>query len=142
MRALFASLILLLCACRTPPLDIGAGDGGLPGANDLAVAGGGDMRRGRDMHFPPNSCCGNPGNPGNEQGVGKFCMTSGDCAGQMANICATVADPTFTFCIKVCSPNGGNAQCGSGAQCQCGMGGGMMGCACIPGECTQPPPGC
>ena len=143
MRTLLASLILLLCACRTPPLDFGL-DGGATGGDDLAGSGGGggggDMRVGRDMHFPPNSCCGNPGNPGNEQGVGKFCMTSMDCAGQMANICATVANPMFTFCIKLCSPNGGNAQCGSGAQCQCGMGG--MQCACIPGECTQPPPGC
>jgi hypothetical protein len=137
MRSWFG-LLLLLCACRTPPLLFG--DGGTFGVDDLAVAGNVDMRRPRDLHSTPTSCCGMPGNPGNEQGVGKFCMSSGDCTGQQANICATAVDPTFTFCIKLCSPNGGNAQCGSGAQCQCGMGG--MQCACVPGECTMPPPGC
>jgi hypothetical protein len=137
MRSWFP-LLLLLCACRTPPLQVG--DGGTFGVDDLAVPSNADMRRPRDLHMTPNSCCGNAGNPGNEQGVGKFCMTSPDCAGQPANICATVADPTFTFCIKVCSATGGNAQCGSGAQCQCGMGGNM--CACVPGECIMPPPGC
>lgn len=140
MRSLFG-LLLLLCACRTPPLDFGDGGGARPGS-DLAVAGGShDLARPRDLHVTPTSCCGVPGNPGNEQGVGKFCKTSADCMGQPANLCATVADPSFTFCIKLCTPGGGNAQCGSGAQCQCGMGGAMQ-CACIPGECQMPPPGC
>jgi hypothetical protein len=140
MRSPFALLLLLVCACRTPPLDLGFGDGGGPVGGDMAGTVSHDMARGRDMHSPPTSCCGVPGNPGNEQGVGKFCMSSADCMGQPANICATVADPTFTFCIKICSATGGNQQCGSGAQCQCGMGG--MQCACVPGECTMPPPGC
>jgi hypothetical protein len=139
MRSLLA-LLLLLAACRTQPLDF---DGGAPG-NDLAATGGG-----RDMATtihspdltvaPPTSCCGKIGNPGNELGVGKFCQTASDCAGNQASVCTATFQPAITFCTMPCAMNGGAGQCGSGASCQCN---GPQQCACVPGECLMPPPGC
>jgi hypothetical protein len=143
MRRLFA-VLLLLAACRTQPLDF---DGGFPGADlaggasdlsvggrDLAV-GGRDFAVGRDLHGTPTSCCGVVGNPGNELGVGKFCLDALDCQSTPA---AKVCVSQLHFCTKTCTPNGPPSQCGSGAMCQCA---GAQ-CACIPGECTMPPPGC
>ncbi len=133
-------LALAVVACRTPPLDY---DGGLPGGGggggaDLAgPVGSHDLAVPRDLHAAPTSCCGAPGNPGNELGVGQFCQTSSDCTGK-ANLCAAMFSATFTFCTMQCTMGGGNAQCGSGAQCQCN--GGQ--CGCVPGECLMPPPGC
>jgi hypothetical protein len=139
MPRLFALLLLLCAACRTPPLDF---DGGVPGAVDLAVNGGGrDLAAPhgtRDLSATPTSCCGVDGNPGNELGVGKFCQDSLDCTSKQANICATTFAPGLTFCTKTCTMNGPTDQCGSGAQCQCSM----AQCACLPGECAMPPPGC
>jgi hypothetical protein len=139
MPRLFALLLLLCAACRTPPLDY---DGGVPGGGaDLAVNGmGRDLAThgSRDLSGTPTSCCGKVGNPGNEFGVGKFCQDSLDCTSIQATICATTFAPNLTFCTMSCTMNGSNSQCGSGAQCQCAMGQ----CACIPGECTMPPPGC
>ena len=139
MPRLLALLLLLSAAgCRTPPLDY---DGGSPVIADLAVDGRGRdlaMPRVRDLAGSPTSCCGKVGNPGNEFGVGKFCQDSLDCKSIMATTCATTFAPNLTFCTMSCTMNGGNKQCGSGAQCQCASGQ----CACIPGECTMPPPGC
>jgi hypothetical protein len=137
MRSLFA-LLLLLAACRTPPLDFGDG-GGEPGADLAGPSVRRDMAVPRDLHSIPTSCCGIPGNPGNELGVGKFCQTSMDCSGLKASICASTFAPNLTFCTLPCTMGGGNAQCGSGATCQCG---GANQCACVPGECLMPPPGC
>ena len=137
MPRLFALLLLLCTAvgCRTPPLDF---DGGLP-PGDLAGGGGRDLAVGPDLHAAPTSCCGAPGNPGNELGVGKFCQTTIDCASQQANLCAATFAPGLTFCTQSCTMGGGNAQCGSGGICQCA---GQGQCACVPAECVTPPPGC
>ena len=139
MPRLFALLLLLSAACRTPPLDY---DGGIPGTVDLAISQGGErdlaVRRSRDLSGPPTSCCGKVGNPGNELGVGRFCQGQLDCSGIAANFCAAAISANLTFCTKSCVVDGGVAQCGSGAQCQCATGQ----CACVPGECTMPPPGC
>ncbi|MCU1278534.1 MAG: hypothetical protein JWM53_2080 [bacterium] len=138
MPRLFALLLLLSAACRTPPLDY---DGGVPGGNvDMTDGHGRDLAapRTRDLAGIPTSCCGKAGNPGNEFGVGKFCQDSLDCVSIKATICASTFAPNLTFCTMSCTMNGGNAQCGSGAQCQCANGQ----CACVPGECTMPPPGC
>jgi hypothetical protein len=136
MRSVFA-LLLLLAACRTRPLDF---DGGVPGGIDLAAPlGSHDLAAPgmRDLAGTPTSCCSTPGNPGNELGVGKYCQDSLDCTGGV-NLCASTIAPNLLFCTKACTMNGGNAQCGSGAQCQCA---GTQ-CACVPGECLMPPPGC
>lgn len=136
MRWCFA-LLVLAAACRTAPYDL---DGGLPPGSVVAdLAGGGrDLGGGGgDLAGLPTSCCGQAGNPGNEIGVGKFCQSSTDCQGQLANLCVTI--PGARFCTRSCSPTGGSAQCGSGASCQCGSG---NQCACVPGECLTPPPGC
>ncbi len=137
MRFCIAAL-LLLGACRTQPLELPE-DAGLPASGDLAMPGGGvhDLAAPRDLHATPTSCCGKPGNPGNELGVGKFCQTGGDCANQTAAICAAEFQPGADFCTMPCTP--GSTNCGSGASCQCA---GANQCACVPGECVQPPPGC
>ena len=139
MPRLFALLLLVSAgaACRTPPLDL---DGGVVGSADLAGTPiGHDLAIGRDLHATPTSCCGVPGNPGNELGVGKFCQDSLDCTSQKATICATTFAPNLTFCTMACTMGGGNAQCGSGGVCQCA---GANQCACVPAECITPPPGC
>ena len=106
MRSLFA-VLLLVAACRTQPLDF---DGGVPGS-DLATEGpidGGrrDMSR-RDLAGPPTSCCGVDGNPGNENGVGRFCTDSIDCQSVTAKTCAS----TFAIAVSgVAGPDGGTAE--------------------------------
>jgi hypothetical protein len=134
------ALILLLAAvgaCRTPPLDF---DGGVPGADLAGTPSGRDLAANgpRDLRATPTSCCGVPGNPGNELGVGKFCQDSLDCTSLQANLCAATFAPNLTFCTKPCMMGGGNAQCGSGGVCQCAQ----NQCACVPAECVTPPPGC
>ena len=141
MPRLFTLLLLVstIAACRTPPLDVG--DGSLAVVSDMATTGGvHDLAAPitRDLHGTPTSCCGVVGNPGNELGVGKFCLDSLDCASQSASLCAGTLAPGLNFCTMACTMGGGNSQCGSGAQCQCAQGQ----CACIPGECVTPPPGC
>jgi hypothetical protein len=139
MPRLVALLLLVSVAgaCRTQPLDF---DGGVPGGDLAGNPTGRDLavRGPRDMRATPISCCGVAGNPGNELGVGKFCQDTLDCSSQTANICASTFAPNLTFCTKPCMMGGGDAQCGSGAQCQCAN----NQCACIPGECIMPPPGC
>lgn len=125
-------VVLALTACRTPPLDY---DGGVAGS-DLA-AGARDLAVAPDLHAAPTSCCGKPGNPGNELGVGEFCHTNAECT-KKATTCASSFGPGLNFCTMPCAMGGGNAQCGSGAQCECGQGQ----CVCVPGECLMPPPGC
>lgn len=134
MRWCFA--VLLLAACRTPPLDFDGGTTAPPpgsvdlahGARDLAVAPRSDM-----WIPPPTSCCGQPGNPGNELGVGKYCQQHSDCAGQ-GDYCTFGA--MAQFCSRACKPD--QNDCGSGATCLCSF----EGCGCIPDECIKPPPGC
>ena len=79
-------------------------------------------------------CCGQPGDAGNELGVGKYCSGFGDCTG-MANLCASLGDPQLHFCTMVCQM-GGN--CGTGATCQCQ--GGQ--CGCFPDSCMNMPSTC
>jgi hypothetical protein len=140
MRSLFA-MLLLLAACRTAPLDF---DGGVPGSDLAAGAVDGGRRDmanagNRDLAGIPTSCCGKQGNPGNELGVGRFCQSTLDCQSVQAKICSSTFGSPLTFCTMACKMGGPADQCGSGAQCEC-SGNGQ--CACIPGECVQPPPGC
>jgi hypothetical protein len=98
--------------------------------------------------LPPEvaqSCCGFPGDCGNELGVGKFCVTDEDCAkNSAATICSSAENPvsedhkTF-FCTLGCDPNATENVCGSGARCNCED----VGCACAAISCIEhPPAGC
>lgn len=78
------------------------------------------------------SCC-QPGNPGNELGVGKYCAMSSQCTGQ-ANVCtAGLAGNTSGFCTMLCTQG---SDCGSNATCQCSSSGSGSGCACVPTGCS------
>jgi hypothetical protein len=81
-----------------------------------------------------DSICGQPGDVGNEVGVGKFCNTIGDCSSTpQAHLCATLGDPKAHFCTRICSnEDAGVDVCGTGATCTCGGGGT---CGCTPNAC-------
>ncbi|MCU1283539.1 MAG: hypothetical protein JWM53_7085 [bacterium] len=94
-----------------------------PASTDMAGAGSG-------------LCCGQPGDPGNELGVGKYCTGFTECAGKMASVCSNLGgDAQLHFCTMACSM-GGN--CGTGATCQCQ--GGQ--CGCLPDSCLNMPSTC
>jgi hypothetical protein len=79
-----------------------------------------------------SSTCGNPGDVGNEMGVGKYCASLGDCSGTSAPLCSSIGDPTTHFCTHTCAnEDAGTAACGTGATCVCGGGG----CGCTPLTC-------
>lgn len=82
------------------------------------------------------SICGEPGDPGNEIGVGQFCEAIGDCiTTQNAPLCSRAGDPTTFFCTNTCNVNAdaGPSSCGTGATCECGNGG----CGCTPNTCLE-----
>jgi hypothetical protein len=128
MRAvfIFLSLITFVAACdngSTPP----------------GTGGGGEM--GPDMAFL--SACGHPGDTGNNKGVGKFCMTDDDCAGNEASICSSINNDTAPpeqrtfFCVKpLCATTWSSDDikdyCGDGAVCLKNE----LGTACGPKECA------
>ncbi|MCA9678417.1 MAG: hypothetical protein KC464_25550, partial [Myxococcales bacterium] len=79
------------------------------------------------------STCGQPGDPGNELGVGHFCQTLLDCGDTAeAPLCSNIGDETTWFCTKTCAnEDAGVEVCGTGATCTCGNGG----CGCTPTSC-------
>jgi hypothetical protein len=94
-----------------------------------AACGGGDAA-------PPDalqSICGQPGDEGNEVGVGKFCETLTDCSDtDDAPLCANLGDPQAYFCTRTCT-EGDSSVCGTDAECTCGNGG----CGCTPTACLD-----
>ncbi|HTR55966.1 MAG TPA: hypothetical protein VMJ10_35060 [Kofleriaceae bacterium] len=85
------------------------------------------------------SACGQPGDTGNDKGVGKFCTTLDDCLGnQMATLCSIVGDSTTHFCTTTCTcPSGGGSNCqatncGMNATCTCNS---SNECGCTPNSC-------
>lgn len=81
---------------------------------------------------PPQ--CGARGEKGNELGVGKFCNSTGDCAGNhKAGICATFLEPNEHFCSMLCPVDGGPDDCGSGSRCVCQS----NICGCVPMACAD-----
>lgn len=141
--AVFASFCFLIVGC-------GGGGGGGTGGNgpvtgDLASAGPADLTSAPSSDLASGGtstdmagggsglCCGQPGDKGNELGVGEYC-TGFTCTG-MANLCATLGDPKLHFCTMTCTA-GGN--CGTGATCQCQ--GGQ--CGCFPDSCMNMPSTC
>jgi hypothetical protein len=119
-------LVLALAAC-------GGGDDGPPAPPDPPGDGDPDAaaESGPDA-FP--SVCGQPGDVGNELGVGQFCETLTDCSDTAdAPLCSSFGDPTTHFCTRLCDEGSGSEQCGTGAECACGDGG----CGCTPTECLS-----
>lgn len=87
--------------------------------------------------IPIDSACGEPCDPGNSLGIGKFCNTISDCHGSaIPTVCATLGDPHEHFCTALCSPpdasddSGFPKDCGEGASCQC-----QGQCGCFPNAC-------
>jgi hypothetical protein len=111
----------------------------------LAVAcstsnGSGPADAGGDECSPIDSACGQPCEPGNSLGIGRFCNNVSDCQGtKIPTVCATLGVPTEHFCTAICvPPDSGNdagfpTDCGENASCQCQ--GGQ--CGCFPNACFQ-----
>jgi hypothetical protein len=85
-----------------------------------------------------DSACGQPCDPGNSLGIGKFCNNIHDCEGsKIPTLCATLGDSTEHFCTAMCSPEDAGpdaafpTDCGENATCQCQ--GGQ--CGCFPSSC-------
>jgi hypothetical protein len=101
---------------------------------DMATTGGDMTTTGGDMTA---LCCGQPGDVGNNLGVGKYCADLTGCGNNgMATICSTLGDPMLHFCTFLCQM-GDN--CGTGASCQCNNQGQ---CACFPDSCANMPATC
>ena len=81
------------------------------------------------------STCGQPGDPGNDVGVGKFCQSLSDCLGNgSATLCSILGDNTTFFCTFTCSSTGSAGQCGSNAMCTCNS---SNQCGCTPNSCLN-----
>jgi len=100
--------------------------------------GGGETDGGGDECEKIDSACGQPCDPGNNLGIGKFCNNIHDCMGsQIPTLCATLGDPNEHFCTAMCSPPdasddaGFPKDCGENATCQCQ---GSQ-CGCFPSSC-------
>ena len=149
MRALVLSLALFLVGCGGGGGGAGGGGGSgggvggngvsdlsgttsdlLQSSSDLAATGGGNDGGTSGL------CCGQPGDPGNELGVGKYCTGFTECMGSKAAFCANLGgDQKLHFCTMTCTMGG---SCGSGATCQCQ--GGQ--CGCVPDSCLNMPSTC
>ena len=110
------------------------------GEVDEAVAPTADLAA-ADLAPPPRDfalldgprACGQPGARGNSLGVGKYCLTGADCAGNKeATICQTFVDPLRNVCTKLCAGDGGAGQCGERAVCFCIA---NLACGCAPLAC-------
>ncbi|HUJ57417.1 MAG TPA: hypothetical protein VLX92_02960 [Kofleriaceae bacterium] len=79
------------------------------------------------------SSCGEPGDTGNELGIGKFCQMQSDCSGtQAAPLCSIIGDSTTHFCTKICTSTGSADQCGTATTCTCNS---SNECGCTPNKC-------
>jgi hypothetical protein len=99
---------------------------------------GGDGPTGADL---ADSCCGFPGDRGNELGVGQFCTRDEHCAGNVeAKVCSSfengLTDHVSFFCTIPCDPNVEEDVCGTGARCNCEE----VGCGCVPVACLENAP--
>ena len=81
------------------------------------------------------STCGQPGDTGNELGIGKFCSSLDDCAGDLtAPLCSILGNSNTHFCTTTCSMTGSAGQCGTAAMCVCNSG---NQCGCTPTACLN-----
>jgi hypothetical protein len=80
-----------------------------------------------------NSTCGQPGDTGNELGIGHFCKQFSDCSTTAsAPLCSVIGDQTTHFCTKTCTNGGSADQCGTNAACTCNA---SNQCGCTPMAC-------
>jgi hypothetical protein len=104
---------------------------------DMSMSGGDMTKSGGDMTA---LCCGQPGDVGNNLGVGKYCADFGGCANNgSASLCASLGDPNLHFCTFLCTK--GTTNCGTGASCQCNPQNPAQ-CACFPDSCANMPASC
>lgn len=86
-----------------------------------------------------SSTCGQPGDLGNELGVGKFCNDLADCMSTpSARLCSIIGDPTTHVCTKTCAGSGsaGSGMCGTAASCTCDTSSPPQ-CGCVPNSCLM-----
>lgn len=108
------------------------------GASSGGADGGGDDGGGCT---PIDSACGQPCDPGNSLGIGRFCYGITDCTGtKVPTLCATLGDPAEHFCTARCNPPDAGPEagaflndCGENAVCACQ--GGQ--CGCFPTACNH-----
>ena len=85
----------------------------------------------------PAGSCGQPGDMGNELGVGRFCTPGGrQCAtAPQARICVVDLSPADMqwYCTRLCSAD---SDCGTDAVCI----GDARGMGCLPARCAPPRP--
>jgi hypothetical protein len=134
MRVTFVCVSLISGAAFAVALAMGCSSSSSSSGASTADSGSGSV----DACTPIDSACGQPCDPGNSLGIGRFCNYTGDCAGtQIQTICATLGDPSEHFCTALCNPpDAGDAgeylaSCGANATCQCQ--GGQ--CGCYPTTC-------
>jgi hypothetical protein len=82
------------------------------------------------------STCGQPGDQGNELGIGQFCTGQADCSTTTnAPLCSILGDSDTHFCTKTCSSTGSAGQCGTGGiECTCNS---SNQCGCTPSMCLH-----
>jgi hypothetical protein len=81
------------------------------------------------------STCGQPGDTGNELGIGRFCTSFDDCASTTeAPLCSIIGSSATHFCTKTCSTTGSAGQCGTATMCVCNAG---NQCGCTPTVCLH-----
>jgi hypothetical protein len=91
----------------------------------VAVSAVGGVASSEDIPEKPACLTGTP----NEKGVGKYCLTRDDCAGQWANYCNTIFQQ-MPMCTRLCDDN---TNCGKDAFC--GIRYGVR--ACFPKTCSD-----
>ena len=121
MRQWLSIVALVACGCggSTPPA-----------SPDLAMATSGDLS--------VYSLCGHPGDAGNSKGVGKYCMDTTMCTGQVASVCSTllpIPQGPLYFCTLPCDPNAATSVCAEGATCTCLSANNPGQCGCVPDPC-------
>jgi hypothetical protein len=100
----------------------------------VACGGGGGTAKPDAMPDAFTSTCGNPGDVGNELGIGKFCASLSDCSNTVsAKLCSTIGDSTTHFCTKTCAM-GSTDQCGTATMCVCNS---SNQCGCTPNACLN-----
>jgi hypothetical protein len=81
------------------------------------------------------SICGEPGDQGDPDGVGKFCTSANDCPSTAA-LCSQLGDKTAFFCTKFCT-FGSAGTCDADATCECQGSNNQPPCACTPTHCLN-----